>query len=233
MQGADTAYGAAADTAKRKEEKDEKETPKEKEIPPHTPSIEKENTKEKEEREESRPFSLRSKGLSENGFSDPPLKKNARMKKIERFRIDRPKFLGFFNAEMEAAGSVIPRARAITDKRERHLLARFREYGEKTVEEAVRKAAKSDFLNGTNRMGWIADFSWLFLPENFARVIEGGYDNGRNSDGKKDYNNRNDNIRNYRHHGNCNYNNDRKELQAKRGRSEVCAASAEAYTTTF
>ena len=85
----------------------------------------------------------------------------------------------FFNEEMERAGAVIPKVRTISDssKRAGAVKARIREHGEEAVREMIRKAAKSDFLNGKNQRGWTASFDWLFLPTNFVKVLEGNYDN--------------------------------------------------------
>jgi hypothetical protein len=44
----------------------------------------------------------------------------------------------------------------------------------------ITKASQSDFLNGKSRSGWIADFTWLFRPSNFQKVLEGNYDNRNN-----------------------------------------------------
>ncbi len=47
----------------------------------------------------------------------------------------------------------------------------------------IQIAAKSDFLNGKNNKGWKVDFDWLFLPNNFPKVLEGNYDNQTNNYG--------------------------------------------------
>lgn len=84
----------------------------------------------------------------------------------------------FFNDEMDAAGAVIPRVHSMSEKSKRAsaVRARIREHGEEAVKEMIRKAAKSDFLNGKNQRGWTASFDWLFLPTNFVKVLEGNYD---------------------------------------------------------
>lgn len=87
--------------------------------------------------------------------------------------------LDFFNEEMEMSGAVIPKVHKIAEnsKRAGAISARIREHGEEAVKEMIRKAAKSDFLNGKNQRGWTASFDWLFLPSNFEKVYEGNYDN--------------------------------------------------------
>lgn len=94
-------------------------------------------------------------------------------------KMDLSKFIKFFNDEMDAHNAVIPRLRTIAGTRKNHILARCREFGKEAVAEMVRKAARSDFLNGKNPRGWVANFSWMILPNNFPKVIEGNYDNNQ------------------------------------------------------
>lgn len=128
-------------------------------------------------------------------------------------KIDLSKFIQFFNGEMDAANALIPKLRTIAGVRRKHILARCREFGKEALVEMVKKAARSDFLNGKNQKGWIADFSWLILPNNFPKVIEGNYDNKQNKI-------QDDGI-------------SQQERQDKRRSYEVEASSAEDYKTSF
>lgn len=83
----------------------------------------------------------------------------------------------FFNRTMEEAGAIIPRCKSCDGKRREFVRARIREHGLDAVYEMITKASQSDFLNGKSRSGWIADFTWLFRPSNFQKVLEGNYDN--------------------------------------------------------
>ena len=121
-------------------------------------------------------------------------------------------FVKFFNAEMDANNAVIPRLRKIEGKRRNHILARNREFGKSAVKEMVQKAARSDFLNGKNARGWIASFSWMILPNNFLKVIEGNYDNKPKAK---------------------EYGTSGKERQNQRRGTEVEASSDEDYSVTF
>ena len=51
--------------------------------------------------------------------------------------------------------------------------------------EVIKQAAKSDFLNGRNDRGWIADFDWLMRPNNFVKVLEGNYNNNDKNDRRR------------------------------------------------
>lgn len=91
----------------------------------------------------------------------------------------------FFNRTMEEAGAIIPRCKSCDGKRREFVRARIREHGLDAVYEMITKASQSDFLNGKSRSGWIADFTWLFRPSNFQKVLEGNYDNRTNFNGQQ------------------------------------------------
>ena len=87
------------------------------------------------------------------------------------------KLADFFNDELRRNGSIIPTIRSIDGQRRSGTMARIREHGKPAFAEAVKKAAASDFLNGKNDRGWVADFDWIIKPNNFIKVLEGNYDN--------------------------------------------------------
>ncbi|PSK85252.1 hypothetical protein [Prolixibacter denitrificans] len=70
----------------------------------------------------------------------------------------------------------LPPVKALTDKRIQSINARIREHGIDSVKSMLTNASKSTFLSGQNGRNWIADFGWLFKPENFIKVLEGKYD---------------------------------------------------------
>ena len=128
--------------------------------------------KDKEYKEDKE--SLPSKdGLSADQSTDPD--------KASQDRVDFVGLKNFFNKTMDEANAIIPRIVSISGKREGNVRARIREYGLDKVYEMITKASQSNFLNGENNRGWRADFTWLFLPSNFQKVLEGNYDNGNNS----------------------------------------------------
>ena len=115
-------------------------------------------------------------------------------------KIDYSKLLEFFNQTISESGSVIKEIRQLTERRKLAIQARARENGKESLMEVIKQAAKSDFLNGRNDRGWVADFDWLMRPNNFVKVLEGNYNNNGND---------------------------------RRRGTEVTAASAEDYDTTF
>ena len=77
----------------------------------------------------------------------------------------------------------MPSIRVITDKRKSAVMARISQHSLATVSEMLTIAGNSEFLNGKNNRGWVADFDWLFKPENFVKVIERKYENNRTNSG--------------------------------------------------
>ena len=101
-------------------------------------------------------------------------------------RTDYKKLISFFNRTMDEAKAVIPRCKSCDGKRKEYVNGRIREHGLDAVYEMITKAAASDFLNGGGSRGFVADFTWLFRPSNFQKVLEGNYDNRQNH-GTRDY----------------------------------------------
>jgi len=66
--------------------------------------------------------------------------------------------------------------KVLTDTRKGYINERWKEHGMEGIRKMLTKAGKSDFLKGENDSGWVADFSWIMRPENFAKVLEGKYD---------------------------------------------------------
>ncbi|MBR3584819.1 MAG: hypothetical protein IKO00_02235 [Oscillospiraceae bacterium] len=62
------------------------------------------------------------------------------------------------------------------------LRARIHSYGTEAVLEAIEKIRQSTFLKGQNSKGWVITFEWFVRPNNFPKVLEGNYDNGRAKD---------------------------------------------------
>ena len=95
--------------------------------------------------------------------------------------IDFVGLLDFWNKTMESANAVIPKIKSLSERRKGFIKARVREFNKRAVFEVISKAGTSDFLNGKNQRGWVADFDWIFRPNNFPKVLEGNYDNRPNT----------------------------------------------------
>lgn len=93
-------------------------------------------------------------------------------------KIDFEKVRQQFNRIMEA--KKIPKLKGkIAGQRKAFFDARVRENGIVSVYRVMIKAAESNFLNGGGGKGWIANFEWIFRPNNFPKVLDGYYDNQR------------------------------------------------------
>ena len=93
-------------------------------------------------------------------------------------KIDFEKVRQQFNRIMEA--KKIPKLKCkIAGQRKAFFEARVRENGIVSVYRVMIKAAESNFLNGGGGKGWIANFEWIFRPNNFPKVLDGYYDNQR------------------------------------------------------
>lgn len=99
--------------------------------------------------------------------------------------IDYKKFVEFFNGEIDNNKSVIPKVKAISEKRKKMISARIREHGKNSLADVVRQATSSDFLNGKNDRGWVADIDWMLRPNNYVKILEGNYKNLNNNDTNK------------------------------------------------
>lgn len=78
-----------------------------------------------------------------------------------------------FNTEME--GHAIGKITCIRGQRATLTAARLKEFGMEAFATAIRKAARSSFLNGAKGK-WRMDYDWMVRPNNFPKVLEGRYD---------------------------------------------------------
>lgn len=69
----------------------------------------------------------------------------------------------------------------LSDKRKAHLKARLREHGVEAWRAAMRAVPRSEFLSGRAQTGrrWKPDFDWFVNPNNFLKLLEGKYHDGR------------------------------------------------------
>lgn len=73
-----------------------------------------------------------------------------------------------------------PKVKALSEKRKTAIKVRLNNYGYDAIKEVFTKAEASDFLKGKNNRNWTATFDWLIVSDNnFCKVLDGNYDNGR------------------------------------------------------
>lgn len=85
-------------------------------------------------------------------------------------RIDYNSLLNYWNIN-----SKLKEITAITDKRKGNINARFKEYGLESIYKVIDNCGNSSFIRGHNSRNWMADFDWVFKPNNFIKVLEGNY----------------------------------------------------------
>ena len=117
--------------------------------------------------------SLRSEDLSSNEDDYSEV-----VSKNQKEKIDCKKFVEFWNKTME--GTRVPKIQILADQRKETLKARMSTYGKKAIFAVVEKVASSDFLSG-RKTDFKASFNWVFGPKNFPKVLDGNYDNDKNS----------------------------------------------------
>lgn len=71
----------------------------------------------------------------------------------------------------------LPKCTVLSDARKKAIKARFAS-GRTMIdfENLFRKAEQSSFLKGANGRNWTANFDWLIKDANFAKVLDGNYD---------------------------------------------------------
>ena len=71
----------------------------------------------------------------------------------------------------------LPKVTAMSDNRQKAIAARLKHYTVDQFREMFTKAENSAFLKGSNNRNWTANFDWLIKDANFAKVLDGNYDN--------------------------------------------------------
>ena len=79
-----------------------------------------------------------------------------------------------------------PRLTTLSEKRKQAIKARLNTYTVEQFGEMFRRAEASAFLKGSNNRNWQANFDWLIKDANFAKVLDGNYDDNKGSSGNTD-----------------------------------------------
>ena len=69
------------------------------------------------------------------------------------------------------------KVKTLSESRKASIKARLNKYSPEKIQEAFTKAEASDFLTGSNKRNWRADFDWIMKDSNIAKVLDGNYDN--------------------------------------------------------
>ncbi len=71
----------------------------------------------------------------------------------------------------------LPKVKSLSESRKKAIKARSNTYTKEQFKEMFTKAEASGFLKGANNHNWSANFDWLMKDANFAKVLDGNYDN--------------------------------------------------------
>ena len=94
-----------------------------------------------------------------------------------KFKEEAPtKIMPWINGILKDADSKIPRLKYMTRPRIKRLYDLWQQYGNADIGEALRKAARSPFLNGRGKRNqFVADIDWVLSEQHFLEVLEGKY----------------------------------------------------------
>ena len=97
----------------------------------------------------------------------------AEPQKVERQKNDYKAIVDLYNSICIS----LPKVTAMSDNRQKAIAARLKTYTVDQFREMFAKAENSAFLKGSNNRNWTANFDWLVKDANFAKVLDGNYDN--------------------------------------------------------
>lgn len=79
----------------------------------------------------------------------------------------------------------LPKVAYISDKIRENIQIFVSEFTPEQIRTGFETAEKSDFLKGENARKWQASFEWLIIPDNFAKSLNGNYNNAKKSGNAK------------------------------------------------
>lgn len=119
------------------------------------------------------PNNSREKSIKERKVKESKVNTHMPAEAVKRERIPYLEIVKRFNEIC----SDLPKVTQITDSRKRAISARVKDAGNvEKLFDVFKMVADSDFLSGRSG-GWKASFDWIMKPNNFAKIIEGNYQN--------------------------------------------------------
>ena len=71
----------------------------------------------------------------------------------------------------------LPKVKAVSEARKKAIKARLNNYSMEDLKTVFEKTETSEFLKGNNNRNWSATFDWIIKDANFAKILDGNYDN--------------------------------------------------------
>ena len=78
-----------------------------------------------------------------------------------------------------------PRLTKLSDARKKAIKARFNTYSLEDFQKLFEMAEGSSFLKGQNSRNWSANFDWMMKDANFAKILDGNYQDRNNTAGEE------------------------------------------------
>ena len=73
----------------------------------------------------------------------------------------------------------LPSVRSLSNARKKEIKARLNTYSVDDIKQCFENAEASSFLKGDNDRKWTASFDWIMKDSNFAKVLDGNYEDKR------------------------------------------------------
>ena len=70
-----------------------------------------------------------------------------------------------------------PKVMTLSEARKKAIKARLKTYSHAEILAVFQLAEDSDFLKGANNRNWSANFDWIMKDSNFAKILDGNYNN--------------------------------------------------------
>lgn len=137
--------------------------------------------RQKRFREKQKLQSVTNSNANSNGLSvtnsnieiEKEIEKEIEIRDRDRDRVDYQQIADIYNDTCVS----FPRLVSLSDVRKKAIKARLNKYTLDDFKKVFEKAEASDFLKGANARNWSATFDWMLKDANFAKIIEGNYDN--------------------------------------------------------
>lgn len=92
-----------------------------------------------------------------------------------KVEIDFENLKNYWNSEFR--NTEIKEINEITLKRKKSVIAVLNVYSKEQIKIVIQNIKDSSFLRGANNKKWIVTFNWVFIVDNFTKILEGNYEN--------------------------------------------------------
>ena len=141
--------------------------------------IGKSSTEADRQREYQRKIDTEKSNKKSNKKSTPEIEKEIEKEKIQC--INYQQIADMYNDTCVS----FPRLTKLSDARKKAIKARFNTYSLEDFQKLFEMAEGSSFLKGQNSRNWSANFDWMMKDANFAKILDGNYQDRNNTAGEE------------------------------------------------